>query len=106
MTSTGKTLPKEVIDFWPEVFGEVRIHVLPLRYLDSVLINFKDGKIWEIKVTAKTKRQGWEAFEKSLSELAKSYERKIDSINFKLDTEKIRTDIEKSTQKFLKKRKL
>lgn len=106
MTSQGKNLPKEVVDYWPEVFGEVRLHVLPLKYLHSVLINFKDGKVWEIKVTAQTKRQGWETFEKSLSELAKSYERKIDSINFKLDTEKIKVDIEKSTQKFLKKRKL
>jgi len=106
VTSSGKNLPKEVVDYWPEVFGEVRLHVLPLRYLDSVLVNFKDGKIWEIKVTAKTKRQGWEPFERSLSELARTYEQKIDSINFKLDTEKIKIDIEKSTQKFLKKRKL
>lgn len=106
MTTEGKHLPKEVIDYWPEVFGEVKLHVLPLKYLHSVLISFKDGKVWEIKITSKTKREGWESFEKSLSELAKSYERRIESINFKLDTEKIRTDIEKSTQKFLKKRKL
>lgn len=106
MTNKGKVLPKEVIDYWPEVFGEVKLHVLPLRYLHAVLINFKDGKIWEIKVTTKTKRQGWDSFEKSLSELVKSYEHRIDNINFKLDTEKVRKDIEKSTQKFLKKRKL
>ena len=106
MTEPGKTLPKEVIDHWPEVFGAVKLNVLPLRYLHAVLISFKDGKTWEIKVTSKTKRQGWESFEKSLSELFKVYEHKIENINFKLDTERVKKDIEKSTQQFLKKRKL
>mgnify|MGYP000237659390 CR=1 FL=1 len=106
MTEPGKILPKEVIDHWPEVFGEVKLNVLPLRYLHAVLISFKDGKTWEIKVTSKTKREGWDSFEKSLSELFKVYEHKIENINFKLDTERVKKDIEKSTQQFLKKRKL
>ena len=106
MTEPGKILPKEVIDHWPEVFGEVKLNVLPLRYLHAVLISFKDGKTWEIKVTSKTKREGWDSFEKSLSELFKVYENKIENINFKLDTERVKKDIEKSTQQFLKKRKL
>lgn len=106
MTSKGKVLPKEVIECWPEVFGEVKLNVLPLKYLNAVLINFKDGKTWEIKVTTKNKRDGWPSFEKSLAELCKTYERRIDNIDFKLDTEKVRKDIEKETQRFLKKRKL
>ena len=106
MTEPGKILPKEVIDHWPEVFGEVKLNVLSLRYLHAVLISFKDGKTWEIKVTSKTKREGWDSFEKSLSELFKVYEHKIENINFKLDTERVKKDIEKSTQQFLKKRKL
>ena len=106
MTTKGKALPKEVIDRWPEVFGEVKLNVLPLRYLEAVIITFHDGKIWEIKVTTKTKSSGWETFEKNLSELFRSYEKKIDNIDFKLDTEKVKKDIERGTQRFLKKRKL
>jgi hypothetical protein len=106
VTEPGKILPKEVIDHWPEVFGEVKLNVLPLRYLHAVLISFKDGKTWEIKVTSKTKREGWDSFEKSLSELFKVYKHKIENINFKLDTERVKKDIERSTQQFLKKRKL
>ena len=106
MITSGRILPKEVIDHWPEVFGEVKLNVLPLRYLHAVLVNFKDGKTWEIKVTAKTKRDGWESFEKSLSELFRAYERRIDNIDFKLDTIKVKKDIEKSTEKFLKDKKL
>lgn len=106
MTNYGKTLPKEVIESWPEVFGEVKLKVLPLKYLNAVIITFRDGKIWEIKVTTKTKNDGWDSFEKSLSELLKTYDRRIDNIDFKLDTDRVKKDIERSTQYFLKKRKL
>lgn len=91
---------------WPEVFGEVKLNVLPLGYLHTVLVNFKDGKTWEIRITARTKKEGWSTFEKNLSTLVKTYEESIDNIDFKLDTEKVKKDIEKSTTKFLKKRKL
>jgi len=106
MTSTGRTLPKDAIARWPEVFGEVKLNVLPLGYLHTVLVNFKDGKTWEIRVTAEVKKDGWEAFEKNLSELVKSYEDTIENIDFKLDTDKVKKDIVKSTSKFLKKKRL
>jgi hypothetical protein len=41
-----------------------------------------------------------------LSELLKTYEKNIESIDFKLDTEKIKKDIERTTRRFLKKKKL
>lgn len=106
MIEQGRHLPKEVIEAWPEVFGEVKLHILPLRYLHAVIITFKDGKVWEVKVTAETQRKGWDSFESSLSELFKTYERRIDNIDFKLDTNRIRKDVERGTQKFLRKKKL
>lgn len=106
MIEQGRDLPKEVIAYWPEVFGEVKLNVLPLRYLHAVVINFKDGKTWEVKVTAKTKNDGWSAFEKSLTELFKTYDTRIENIDFKLDTERVKKDIETRTLKFLKKSKL
>lgn len=106
MTIQGRCLPEEVIRHWPEVFGEIKLNVLPLRYLHAVLVKFKDGKTWEIKVTTKTKKDGWDSFEESLSELCKAYEARIENIDFKLDTERVKKDIEKETYKFLKKKKL
>ena len=102
----GRPLPKEVIQHWPEVFGEVELNVLPLGYLHAVLVNFKDGKTWEIKLTTETKSKGWEKFQETLAELCKSYEAKIDNVDFKLDTKRVKKDIEKSTQQFLKRKKL
>jgi hypothetical protein len=106
MTKSGRKLPKDVIAHWPEVFSEVSLNVLPLRYLHTVLVNFKDGKTWEIKITEKARREGWPAFEKNLAEVCKNYEDNIDDVDFKLDTDRVRKDMEKLTQKFLKKRKL
>lgn len=104
MTKSGRILPEEVIACWPEVYGEVSLNVLPLKYLSAVLINFKDGKTWEVRVTTKTKKEGWDAFEQSLTEMFKTYEHRIVDIDFKLDTKKIKNDIERKTQNFLKKK--
>lgn len=106
MTSSGKVLPKDVIANWPEVFGDIKLNVLPLGYLHAVMINFKNGKTWEIKITNQVKREGWTAFEKNLSEMVKRYESEIIDVDFKLDTIRVKKDIERSTQKFLKKKKL
>lgn len=104
MSKQGKSLPKDVIAHWPEVFGEIKLNVLPLRYLDCVLLNFKDGKVWEIKITRKTREAGWEQFEKSISELVRTYEEKIDNVDFRLDTDRVKKDITKNTEKFLKRK--
>ena len=79
---------------------------MPLRYLHTVLVNFKDGKTWEIKITAKTKKERWVTFEKNLMELIKNYEENIENVDFKLDTPQVKKDIEASTQKFLKRKQL
>lgn len=106
MSPGHKLLPKDVVEHWPEVFNEIKLRVVPLNYLYAVLVNFKDGKTWEIKITSVTRKEGWDPFERNLSELLKTYEDTIENIDFKLDTFRVKRDIEKSTKRFLKKRKL
>ena len=106
MLTQIKPLPKDVIEVWPEVFEEVTLQSLPLLYLHTVVINFKDNKSWEIKLTTKIKKDGWSSFQQSLSELLLSYEEQIDDVDFKLDAAKVKKDVEKLTNKFLKKQKL
>lgn len=101
----GKSLPKEIIDRWPEVFGEITCNVVPLNYLNSINITFKNGKVWEIKVS-KNKVDDWDSFESQFKEMVHQYESDIENIDFQLDTQKIKTDITKHTQKFLKNKKL
>lgn len=101
-----KTLPKEVVEHWPEVFGEINLKVIPIKYLDSVLISFNDGRTWRISIRSKLKSGGAEKVEKELQEFLTTYDSVISNIDFKLDTDRVKRDILKITNKFLKKRKL
>ena len=102
MAQSKKKLSKDIIDSWPEVFEEVKFNVLPLKYIQTVNVTFTDNSIWEIKLTKKIRDQGWEEFEKVLAETIMHYENSIENIDFKLDTDKVKKDIKKKTQKFLK----
>ena len=101
----GKSLPKDVIDRWPEVFGEITCNVVPVHYLNTISITFKNGKIWEIKVDHGETRD-WDSFESQVKEIINEYESSIENIDFQLDTDRIKKDITKHTRKFLKNKKL
>jgi Holliday junction resolvase-like predicted endonuclease len=100
----SKKLPPAVINTWPEIFGEIEIDVVPIEYLHSINVKFKDGKIWEIDVKKSREKKNIN-IESALEELFEQYEDAIDSIDFRLDTEKVKYDIKKRTASFMKKRK-
>lgn len=101
----GKILPKNVIDRWPEVFGEITCNVVPVHYLTTITITFKNGKVWEIVVDDK-KDDTWDFLESQVKEIVGQYETSIENVDFQLDTERIKKDIIKHTNKFLKTKKL
>lgn len=103
--TNGKPLPKDVIDRWPEVFGEITLNVVPLRYLHAVKITFKNSKVWEIELKQQSKLN-WDNFEKQIKDVLSQYEENIENIDFKLDTDRIKKDITKNTNKFLNNKKL
>jgi hypothetical protein len=104
--NNGKTLPKDVVDLWPEIFGEVTLNVVPLVYVHTIEITFKNTKVWEIDFKKNLKAQSWDVFEKEIKEIIRQYEDDIDKIDFKLDTDRIKKDMIKHTKKFLNNRKL
>ena len=99
----SKKLPKEVISHWPEVFDDVEINAVPLEYLDSIRVQFNDGKIWDIDIN--TSKNKVEDLEKSLDDLFEQYQDHIKTVDFRLNTEKVKRDITTRTKKFLKLRK-
>ena len=102
----GKKFPDEVVKYWPEVFGEITLNVVPLQYLESITVTFKNKKVWEIKISSKQAQADWDSFEKNLKEMLSSYESEIENVDFRLDTERVKKDMMKVTNRFLKKRKL
>lgn len=99
-----KKLPDQVIEHWPEVFGDIDVKVIPVNYLSSVHISFHDETIWDIDLSTKPKNKEV-SIEEMLEELFNEYEDEIKSIDFRLDTDKVKRDITKKTSAFLKKRK-
>lgn len=102
----GKTLPKDVVDRWPEIFGEITLNVVPLRYLSAVRITFKNHKVWEIEIKKNIREGNWDDLESQMKDIVATYESEIDNIDFQLDTEKLKKDIVKNTTKFLKNKRL
>lgn len=97
----SKKLPEDIIKQWPEVLKDIDIDVIPVEYLESVRITFTDGKIWEIDTKKNTDDVDIETAVESLME---EYEDVIDSVDFRLDTIRVKKDIKKRTAQFLKKR--
>ena len=53
MPRRSKRLPPEVVNKWPDVFGDVDVHAIPLEYLHSLRVRFTNGKAWDIAVDVK-----------------------------------------------------
>ena len=98
-------LPPDVVDQWPEIFNDVDVKAVPLAYLHSMRIIFKDGKVWDLNIATHAKRNNIEDLEHHLQELIETYEEVIEHIDFRLDVERVKKDIIKKTNKFLKTRK-
>lgn len=101
----GKKFSKDIVDDWPEVFEDITCKVIPLEYLDTIVIKFKNEKVWEIKIDSQSK-QDWTTLEENLREILVAYKEELAFVDFKLDTNKIKKDIIRETKQFLRKSKL
>lgn len=99
-----KKLPKEVINHWPEVFNDVDIKVVPVEYLDSVHVKFESNDVWVIEFN-KNEEITTEIINQQLNELFSEYEDEIVSVDFRLDTRKVKQDVQSRTRSFMKKRR-
>jgi hypothetical protein len=96
-------LSKDVIAHWPEVFKDIDVKTVPIEYLQSITIYFRDGRKWVVNVDKKAKANP--ELNYGIDNLLKEYENAIVNIDFRLNTAKVRKDIESRTKTFLKKRK-
>ena len=103
----GKKLPLEITELWPEVLNDIEVNSVPIEYLKSIYVTFLDGQVWEILIHNRDLPDDEAAreLEGEIEDLLDEYEETIDHIDFRLDTEKIKTDITKRTHIFMKKRK-
>ena len=100
----SKKLPRDVIDHWPEVFNDIEVKVVPLDYLDSIHVSFDNNDTWVIEFDKNTELTSASVSD-SLTQLFREYEDQIVNVDFRLDTQKVKQDVQKRTRQFLKKRK-
>jgi len=94
-----------VVAHWPEIFSDLHVESIPVEYLLSIKVTFKDGKNWEIRLKNNRQKMTNKELEKQITELFKTYGDAIKNVDFRLDTNKVKADITKRTKTFLKKRK-
>jgi len=104
----SKKFKQNITEVWPEIFKDIDINVVPLNYLHSIHIHFKNEKTWVIDVQKsmlKHPHTGEQEIEQHLQSLFTEYEDEIDNVDFRLDTARVKEDIQKRTKYFMKKRK-
>jgi|TARA_B100000925_G_scaffold270084_1_gene232325 hypothetical protein len=96
----SKRLPDDVVRYWPDVLKDIDIKTVPIDYLSSIRIEYKNGKIWEVDCNAK--RSTGADLDNSIADLFKTYGDDILHVDFRLNTPKLKRDIEKKTRAFFK----
>ena len=74
-------LPPDIVNAWPEIFKDIKIDVKKSKTKPDLNI------------------------ETALDDLFNQYEKSITNVDFRLDTAKVKRDIKKRTEIFMKKRK-
>ena len=87
---------------WEEILDEIDIDYLPIEYVSSIIIKFQDGIIWDIDIDDSRKKQTKEEIEDSLDAVFEEYEDNIDTIDFRLDLDRVKRDLSKRVYRFLK----
>ena len=99
-----KKFPADVIRQWPEVFKDIDVHSVPMEYINTIHVEFKNGKAWDIDCKAKRSISN-NNVTKELEDLFEQYGDSIKGIDFRIDSRRVKKDIQKETRKFLKRRK-
>lgn len=93
--------PRHLVKEWPEVFEDLYMNTMPVAYLDTVRLDFTDGRVWEIDIKAELKKQNADGIADILITTLQEYKDEIKKIDFKVDIEKLKKDIEDSTKTIL-----
>lgn len=90
------------LTYWQDIFESIDMEVLPVEYMNLIIISFSDGTNWEIDIKKSKKKQPIDEIELYLNELFEAYEDDIENIDFRMDMDKIRHDLQRRVKRFLK----
>jgi hypothetical protein len=91
--------PRHLVKEWPEVFEDLYMNTMPVAYLERIHLEFADGRVWEIDVRTELTKQKPEEIADVLVNTLQEYKDEIKKIDFKVDIEKLKSDIASETNK-------
>jgi hypothetical protein len=91
--------PRHLVKEWPEIFEDLYMNTMPVAYLETIHIEFSDGKIWEINITDQLIDSDPEIIADRMLETMQEYKEEIKKIDFKINIEKLKKDIKNETNK-------
>jgi hypothetical protein len=91
--------PKNLIQEWPEVFEDLYMNTMPVHYLEMLRIEFDDGRVWEINVQEQLSSTHSDIIADRLVDTFQEYREEIKKIDFKVNVDKLKTDIRNSSKK-------
>jgi hypothetical protein len=93
--------PRHLVKEWPEVFEDLYMNTMPVAYLDTVHLEFADGRVWQINIKDQLKDIEADSIADKLLETLSEYKDEIKKIDFKVDIERLKKDIGDSTKSIL-----
>jgi hypothetical protein len=93
--------PRHLVKEWPEVFEDLYMNTMPVAYLDTVHLEFADGRVWQINIKDQLKESEADSIADKLLETLSEYKDEIKKIDFKVDIERLKKDIGDSTKSIL-----
>jgi hypothetical protein len=91
--------PRHLVKEWPEVFEDLYMNTMPVAYLETIHLEFNDGRIWQINISEQLIEVDPEIIADRMLETLQEYKDNIKKIDFKIDIEKLKKDILDSTSK-------
>jgi hypothetical protein len=91
--------PRHLVKEWPEVFEDLYMNTMPVAYLDLVIVEFKDGKVWQIDVADQLKESDPDLMCSKLLDIMQEYKDTITKMDFKINVEKLKKDIKDEISK-------
>jgi len=93
--------PRHLVKEWPEVFEDLYMNTMPVAYLDTIHLEFADGRVWQININDQLKEDSPDAIADRLLETLNEYKTEIKKIDFKVDIDRLKKDIVDSTKTIL-----
>ena len=90
--------PRHLVKEWPEVFEDLYMNTMPVAYLDLVHLEFVNGRVWQIDIKEQVKNVDLEIVAQKLIDTLQEYKDEIKKIDFKIDIERLKKDIQSETK--------